>query len=80
MTAVPADGLLKVCAMFQMSRHLFHRQSSPAQPHVAIPGRPAEDVNRVSEARHPAMRGLNVSPVHGRHCICDRCGADRRAA
>jgi hypothetical protein len=25
--------------------------------------------------RHPAMSGLNVSPVHGRHCICDRCAA-----
>jgi hypothetical protein len=23
--------------------------------------------------RHPAMSGLDVSPVHGRHCICDRC-------
>jgi hypothetical protein len=23
--------------------------------------------------RHPAMAGLNVSPVHGWHCICDRC-------
>jgi hypothetical protein len=23
--------------------------------------------------RHPAMSGINVSPVHGRHCICDRC-------
>jgi hypothetical protein len=23
--------------------------------------------------RHPAMAGLNVPPVHGYHCICDRC-------
>jgi hypothetical protein len=23
--------------------------------------------------RHPAMAGLNVPPVHGHHCICDRC-------
>lgn len=23
-------------------------------------------------ARRPMM-GLNVSPVHGRHCICNRC-------
>jgi len=22
---------------------------------------------------HPAMSGLSVSPVHGRHCICERC-------
>jgi hypothetical protein len=23
--------------------------------------------------RHPAMTRLNISPVHGRHCICERC-------
>ncbi len=28
--------------------------------------------------RHPAMSGLNVSPVHGRHCICSRCVPDER--
>jgi hypothetical protein len=27
----------------------------------------------VSSRRHPAMAGLNVPPVHGRHCICERC-------
>ena len=27
--------------------------------------------------RHPAMTGLNVSPVHGRHCICGRCERTR---
>jgi hypothetical protein len=25
--------------------------------------------------RHPAMIGIEVSPVHGWHCICDRCQA-----
>lgn len=25
------------------------------------------------QTRHPAMSGIEVSPVHGRHCICDRC-------
>jgi hypothetical protein len=25
------------------------------------------------QTRHPAMSGIDVSPVHGRHCICDRC-------
>jgi len=25
------------------------------------------------------MRGLNVPPVHGRHCICHRCSTDRAA-
>ncbi|HWK16184.1 MAG TPA: hypothetical protein VNR66_01910 [Solirubrobacteraceae bacterium] len=23
--------------------------------------------------RHPAMAGINCSPVHGRHCICGQC-------
>jgi hypothetical protein len=27
------------------------------------------------QSRHPAMRGISVSPVHGWHCICDRCVA-----
>jgi hypothetical protein len=27
---------------------------------------------------HPAMRGIAVSPVHGWHCICDRCAAQSR--
>jgi hypothetical protein len=26
--------------------------------------------------RHPAMSGLEVSPVHGYYCICDRCTRD----
>jgi hypothetical protein len=26
-----------------------------------------------AQQRHPAMSGLDVSPVHGRHCICHRC-------
>lgn len=29
--------------------------------------------------RHPAMSGLDVSPVHGRHCICERCSPDQLA-
>lgn len=30
--------------------------------------------------RHPAMAGLNVPPVHGRHCICERCERDASTA
>jgi hypothetical protein len=26
-----------------------------------------------TQHRHPAMSGIDVSPVHGWHCICDRC-------
>jgi hypothetical protein len=29
--------------------------------------------------RHPAMIGLNISPVHGHHCICDRCAPRARS-
>jgi hypothetical protein len=76
----PADGVLKVRVMFHKSRHLFHRSDRSVESSVAMSGRPAETVSTEHEARHPAMRGLNVSPVHGRHCICDRCSADRRAA
>jgi hypothetical protein len=65
--------------MFEKSRQLFHRNNVSAQPAGAMPSRPSETTSR-SDERHPAMRGLNVSPVHGRHCICDRCSADNRAA
>jgi hypothetical protein len=30
--------------------------------------------------RHPAMAGLNVPPVHGRHCICHRCERQANSA
>ncbi|MGI8865022.1 MAG: hypothetical protein ACR2JH_11615 [Solirubrobacteraceae bacterium] len=26
-----------------------------------------------AERSHRTMMGLDVSPVHGRHCICNRC-------
>jgi hypothetical protein len=42
------------------------RQSRGAERTSGVPAA------RVS-GRHPAMSGLNVSPVHGRHCICNRC-------
>jgi hypothetical protein len=76
---VPADALLKVYVMFQKSRHLFHRRDTSVEPRVAA-SRRAEGLAPASEDRHPAMRGLNVSPVHGRHCICNRCSPDKRAA
>jgi hypothetical protein len=37
---------------------------------LASPGPAAKGV---THNRHPAMSGIQVSPVHGRHCICDRC-------
>jgi hypothetical protein len=51
----------------------FARRSLHAQRDVA----PA-DVVDVSSRRDPAMAGLNAPPVHGRHCICERC--ERQAA
>lgn len=39
-----------------------------AAPHAAV------------AQRHPAMRGLDVPPVHGQHCICSRCDADTPSA
>ena len=64
--------------MFATTRHLFHRRSPAPE---TTPGdaatRPVSREKR--SALHPAMRGLNVSSVHGRHCICDRCSSDRAA-
>jgi hypothetical protein len=52
----------------QYARRLSHR--APASPSADVAARPVEP----NGTRHPAMRGIDVSPVHGRHCICDRCG------
>jgi hypothetical protein len=41
------------------------RRRSAAEPAVAGP----VEIRH----RHPAMAGLDVPPVHGWHCICDRC-------
>ena len=48
----------------------------------AVPAAPdgARAVAKEPEHRHPAMRGLDVSPVHGRHCNCTRCDQQPRAA
>jgi hypothetical protein len=41
------------------------------------PGLPAARVadagHEESTGAHRTMMGLDVSPVHGRHCICNRC-------
>jgi hypothetical protein len=42
------------------------RKAQPQDAQAAVP----------ADRRHPAMSGLNVSPVHGRHCICNRCTPD----
>ena len=34
---------------------------------------PATQAERQRLQWQPSMAGLNVSPVHGRHCICERC-------
>jgi len=42
----------------------------------------AEGVPGVSHVearrRHPTMAGLAVQPVHGWHCICERCEREAR--
>ena len=66
--------------MFQASRQLFHRSqtSTSTTGDVDVPS-DAEDAPRGID-RHPAMRGIKVSPVHGRHCICQRCEQHKNAA
>ncbi|WP_249012353.1 hypothetical protein [Conexibacter sp. DBS9H8] len=52
-------------------RQLFTRTHS-ARVSVSTPASKAQEAARGPE-RHPAMRGIAVSPVHGHHCICGRC-------
>jgi hypothetical protein len=33
-----------------------------------------------TQRRHPAMTGIDVPPVHGRHCIRQRCERESRPA
>jgi hypothetical protein len=45
------------------------------------PSQAAAARDRGTSQRHPAMQGIDVPPVHGHHCICDRCTpATRRDA
>jgi hypothetical protein len=82
MTArLPADVGTTVIVMFQAPRQLFHRSSSTtATPTSGSNSRGKAGDAQVHADRHPAMRGLNVSPVHGRHCICGRCDKPDHAA
>jgi hypothetical protein len=64
--------------MFHSPRHFFNRTAAPAPASDATPPTPTADTASTMRL-HPAMRGLNVSPVHGRHCICNRCSGDRAA-
>ncbi len=74
---LPADGRTKVSNMFQ-PRQLLKRHSSTTV-RGADPRTKLEDAGKSAE-RHPAMRGIDVSPVHGRHCICARCEQHSDAA
>lgn len=40
---------------------------------------PARTATETRPGNH-AMAGLDVQPVHGRHCICERCHRQDRAA
>ena len=51
----------------------FRAVSVARQPREADGTTNVPAARREVTGRHPAMSGLNVSPVHGRHCICDRC-------
>jgi hypothetical protein len=65
--------------MFSTPRHIFHRASAASgQPLSVVQSRLTDEMNSAAH-RHPAMRGLDISPVHGRHCICDRCSLHRAA-
>ncbi len=67
---------LSVSAMSWLTLHRadVSRRASPATDRVASRDPGLGEVRH----RHPAMAGLNVSPVHGRHCICERCAREMR--
>lgn len=74
---LPAVATTNVRGMFaprQLLKRSFGLASSTVDPSAK-----AEDPSQTG-ARHPAMRGLDVSPVHGRHCICGRCVHHTKAA
>jgi hypothetical protein len=48
-----------------------------AVPRVASQRRSAPPADE--RQKQAAMPGIDFSPVHGRHCICDRCQAVRAA-
>ncbi|MBO0768296.1 MAG: hypothetical protein J2O48_06385 [Solirubrobacterales bacterium] len=64
--------------MFQAPRQLFRRSSAAADDRPVVDAKDAESASE--RDRHPAMRGIDVSPVHGRHCICNRCEEHHNAA
>jgi hypothetical protein len=50
---------------------VVHLGRRSRRDHSATP--PAKVLDAAARRRHPAMAGLNIPPVHGRHCICERC-------
>jgi hypothetical protein len=76
--------------MFAMSwpsilRRAARRRHS-AQPNGSISSRtstrreqPRGSVLDEQQERHPAMARIDVSPVHGRHCDCERCRRSDRS-
>ena len=67
-TRHPAEVRTKVRNMFQ-PRQLLKRPGNTTR----TTSTPVKRVGASKFERHPAMRGIDVSPVHGRHCICKRC-------
>jgi hypothetical protein len=67
-------------------RHALRgRDPSPQPSHGAVPRRePSAGGRRAGldeqQARHPAMARIDVSPVHGYHCDCERCRRSAHAA
>lgn len=64
---------------FPLSWSILRRARVSKHPHTdgAVAARRADCEPHPSEptALHPAMTGLNVSPIHGRHCICGGRGS-----
>jgi hypothetical protein len=67
-----------------LRRAVRGRQSEPPNGSISSRTSPRREQPRSSvidqqPVRHPAMARIDVSPVHGRHCDCERCRRTDRA-
>jgi hypothetical protein len=67
----PFEALMNLTARIRSGR-LNRLMAGAADSSQPLPNATA------STTRHPAMAGIDVPPVHGRHCICQRCTPETR--
>jgi len=76
-----AIGATPVLPLLDFSWPTIVRRALGPRGVVAAPNHRASedpDVVHMREQRHPAMARIDISPVHGRNCICDQCQRPQR--